>query len=158
TPIVLIDMLIFILLILAIIIGIRSVGVVLMAGMLIAPSVAARQFSNCLKHIFIMAAMIGACSGFFGNYLSIEIPEWGKRQGWDLNLVLPTGSIVLLFSAVIFFFSLLVSPKSGLFRRMLRAAYFQRECQRENLLKYLWKKKEHHLVSHKQLKHALGLS
>ena len=150
-----IDSLLFILLILAIIIGIRSVGVVLMAGMLIAPAIAARALSNHLATIFLLAGLIGACSGFFGNYFSLEIPEWIGRSN---RLILPTGPMILLFAALLCLLSLLFAPKSGLLRRKLRAAYFERECQRENLLKYLWKKGEGYSVVFLELRRALGLS
>jgi manganese/zinc/iron transport system permease protein len=138
-PIKAVDAIVFFLLILAIIIGIRSVGVVLMAGMLIAPAIAARQFTDRLKTVFILAGLIGAFSGFFGNYLSVEIPEWGRKQGWEWKFSLPTGPMILLTASGICLLSLLLAPKSGFVRRRIRAAHFQRECQRENALKYMWK-------------------
>lgn len=150
-----IDSLLFFLLILAIVIGIRSVGVVLMAGMLIAPAIAARALSNRLSTIFLLAALIGACSGFFGNYLSLEIPEWVGRSN---QLILPTGPMILLFASSICLLVLLLAPKRGLLGRKLRAACFERECQRENLLKYLWKKGNGYSVLFPELKKALDLS
>ena len=69
-----IDILLFLLLVLAIVIGIRCVGVVLMSGMLIAPSVAGRQFSHRLWIVFVLAGFFGLISGFLGNYLSVELP------------------------------------------------------------------------------------
>jgi|GEM_PF-261843 len=138
-PIKAVDAILFILLILAIIIGIRSVGVVLMAGMLIAPAIAARQFSDRLHGVFILSGLFGALSGFFGNYLSVEIPEWGKRQGWEWKFALPTGPMILLTASAICIMALLFAPKRGFVRRRIRALYFQRECCRENFLKYMWK-------------------
>ena len=66
-----INAVIFTLIVLAIVIGIRSVGVVLMSAMLVAPPVAARQFSHRLSTNFLLAALFGIISGFLGNYLSI---------------------------------------------------------------------------------------
>ena len=134
-----VDTLLFILLVLAIVIGIRSVGVVLMAGMLIAPAVAARQFTHRLWMVFLLAATIGALSGFLGNYLSVEIPEWGNRNGWDWKFSLPTGPMILLSASTICLFSLLFSPKNGLIRRLLRVLHFREQSRGENLLKYLWR-------------------
>lgn len=147
-----IDGLLFFLLVLAIVIGIRSVGVVLMSGMLIAPAIAARQLSHRLSSVLVIAGLIGACSGFFGNYLSLEIPQWVGRS----TLVLPTGPMILLTAALFCTLSLLFAPKRGLLRRRLRAAYFERECRRENVLKCLWKKGDG--VSFSVLKEALDAS
>ncbi len=133
------DMLLFILLVLAIVIGIRSVGVVLMAGMLIAPAVAARQFTHRLWLVFVYAAAIGAFSGFFGNYLSVEVPQWGMQRGWEWNFSLPTGPMILLSASAICIFSLLFAPRAGLLSRLWRILCFREQCLEENLLKYLWR-------------------
>ncbi len=138
-PIHMLDQLLFVLLVLAIVIGIRSVGVVLMAGMLIAPAVAARSLSHRLWAVFLFAASIGAFSGFLGNYLSVEIPQWGTRQGWDWKFSLPTGPMILLSASTLCLFSLLFAPKNGLVSRLLRILRFRRQCIAENLLKYLWR-------------------
>lgn len=153
-----IDVVIFFLLILAIIIGMRSVGIVLMAGMLIAPAIAARQWTHRLKTLFILSGLIGAFSGFFGNYLSVEIPEWGKRQGWDWKFTLPTGPMILLTASSLCLLSLLFAPKSGFVRRKMRVLHFQRECQKENVLKYLWKHAEERPLSFTELKQNMGVS
>jgi manganese/zinc/iron transport system permease protein len=135
-----VDSLLFLLLVLAIVIGIRSVGVVLMAGMLIAPAVAARQLSHRLWAVFLFAAAIGALSGFLGNYLSVEIPQWGNRQGWNWKFSLPTGPMILLSASAICLLSLLFAPQNGLVSRLLRILSFREQCMRENLLKYLWRR------------------
>lgn len=134
-----IDSLLFVLLVLAIVIGIRSVGVVLMAGMLIAPAVAARALSHRLWAVFLFAAAIGAVSGFMGNYLSVEIPNWGKAQGWDWKFSLPTGPMILLSASAICLFFLFFAPQNGLASRLWRIFRFRQQCRRENLLKFLWR-------------------
>ncbi len=121
----------FFLLILAIVIGIRSVGVVLMSGMLIAPAIAARQLTHKLSVMFAYAALIGLLSGFFGNYLSMQLP-----------VPLPTGPMILLVAAFICFLSLFFAPERGLVTRLIRRYRFQTHCQLENALKAFWKK--HH--------------
>lgn len=139
-PVLSVDSLLFLLLVVAIVIGIRSVGVVLMAGMLIAPAVAARQFSNRLWAVFLSAGGIGAFSGFLGNYLSVELPAWGMRQGWNWDFSLPTGPMILLVASCICLVSLLFAPRGGLVSRLLRIIRFRRQCMEENLLKYLWRR------------------
>ncbi|MBU6446994.1 MAG: metal ABC transporter permease, partial [Verrucomicrobia bacterium] len=110
------------------IIGIRSVGVVLMSGMAIAPAVAARQFSDRLQTIFLLAALFGALSAFLGNIGSV----------W-LNL--PTGPAIVIVGALFAFLSLLFAPLRGLLFRLYRIGAFRLRCVEENLLKTLWKKR-----------------
>lgn len=141
-----IDTLLFLLLVFAIVIGIRSVGVVLMAGMLIAPAVAARQFSNRFWIVLIWAAIIGAFSGFLGNYLSVEMPAWGN---WKFSL--PTGPMILLVAAAICILALLFAPQNGLFTRLVRIYRFRGQRLEENLLKFLWRQGGE--ASDEELKH-----
>jgi len=120
---------------LAIVIGIRSVGVILMAGMLIAPAAAARFLTKRLGPFFILAALVGLASAFFGNVLSLSIPRGGY--------VLPTGPMILLTAASLCVAALLLSPRKGLVVRYFRALLFRIDCQVENALKALWKNKDH---------------
>ncbi len=154
----LLDMLLFVLLVLAIVIGIRSVGVVLMAGMLIAPAVAARQFTDRLYMMFILAGVFGAISGFMGNYLSIQIPEWGRAHGLDWKFSLPTGPMILLSASFISLASLFFAPSDGVVSRFWRIIAFRQRCLGENLLKYLWKKGENVEISAKELQNWHALS
>jgi manganese/zinc/iron transport system permease protein len=127
----------FLLLVLAIVIGIRSCGVVLMAGMLIAPAAAARVFSRQLSHHFIIAGGLGLSAGFLGNLLSIKIPQGGYT--------LPTGPMILLSASSFCLTALLFAPTKGLLSRLFRRVRFRHECQMENILKSLWKGKKAHL-------------
>lgn len=154
TPVRLIETLLFFLLVLAIIIGIRSVGVVLMSGMLIAPSVAARQWSDRLSRIFILSAVFGAISGFLGNYLSFEMPKWFSNG----NFSLPTGPMILLSAVFLALFSLLFSPKRGFLLRLWRIARFRWNCKEENLLKLLWKLQTEKGLPRKGIQAKSGLS
>lgn len=135
-----VDNCLFLLLSLAIVIGIRSVGVVLMSGMLIAPAVAARQWTHRLSLLFILAGIFGLFSGFLGNYFSISLPLWVTGSAWKFSL--PTGPMILITASLICFFSLFFAPKRGLASKFLRLARFKDRCLRENLLKTFWKKGE----------------
>ncbi len=154
----LVDSLLFALLILAIVIGIRSVGVVLMAGMLIAPAVAARQLTNRLSVMLILAAIFGAASGFLGNYLSVLIPQWGQERRLDWKFSLPTGPMILLSASFMSILALLFASDNGVVCRSWRIAAFRMQCLGENFLKYFWKQGEGGVVTVKDLDkwHALG--
>ena len=127
-----IDLVIFSLVVLAIVVGIRSVGVVMMAGMLISPTVSAISFTHRFSHVMFLSAIFGILSGFGGNYFSIFFSKDG--------LSLPTGPMILLFSVFISFASLLFSPKKGAISRFIRIFFFRRKCISENILKTFWQK------------------
>ncbi|MCC5832249.1 MAG: metal ABC transporter permease [Chlamydiales bacterium] len=115
------------LLVSAVVIGIRSVGVVLMSAMLIAPAAAARQFTNRLSRMFLLSGLFGLVSGYFGTYLSVKIPS------------VPTGPMIVLVAGVIALYALLFAPERGLLIRYWRALRFRTLQMQENLLKLLWR-------------------
>jgi manganese/zinc/iron transport system permease protein len=150
----LVETIVAVLSVLAIVIGLRSVGVIMMAGMLIAPALAARQFSDCLKTTFILAGTIGAISGFLGNYLSVIIPIMISAG----KLSLPTGPMILLTASFLCILSLLFASKKGLIPRILRIKRFQKNCLQENILKYFWKFSNDQGLKFEQVAKELGLS
>lgn len=121
------EKILFWLLLLSIIVGIRSVGVILMSGMVIAPAVCARAFSDRLQSIFLIAAFVGGVSGFLGNYLSVI-------------LGVPTGPMIVLVGTSLALFGLIFAPNRGLYFRLARAGAFRLRCLEENILKAIWKK------------------
>jgi manganese/zinc/iron transport system permease protein len=122
------------LLLLSFVIGIRSVGVVLLSGMLIGPAVAARQIARRLKTLFFAAAGIGALSGLLGNVISVETALRSTSH------TIPTGPAIVLVSGAIALMSLLFAPGRGVLFRILRRTAFQVRCLEENVLKGIWKR------------------
>ena len=100
------NLLLSLLIVFAIIIGLQTVGVVLMSAMLIAPAVAARQWSNRLWLIVLLAAIFGAVSGVIGTLLSSAFTK------------LPTGPVIVVCITVITIFSLLFAPNRGIIHRL----------------------------------------
>lgn len=142
-----IDGLIFLLTVLSVVIGIRSVGVVLMSAMLIAPAVAARQYTNKLHLMLFLAAFVGVVSAFFGNYFSVELSQHFALQYPLEYIALPTGPMIVLVASIVCLLSLLFSPERGLIPRLVRIARFRYKCMQENLLKEIWRCGEGHNVS-----------
>ncbi len=138
-PVKRIDTTIFILVVLAVVIGIRSVGVVLMSAMLIAPAAAARQFTNKLSVMLSLAAFFGIISGFLGNYFSIEGSLYLSKQYPGVRLSIPTGPMIVVVAAAICLFSLFFAPERGLIVRLIRIARFRYQCLYENVLKTFWR-------------------
>jgi manganese/zinc/iron transport system permease protein len=133
----LIDNLIVILIVLAIVAGIRSVGIVLMSAMLIAPAVAARQYTNNLYTMFILASLFGGGSGFLGNYIAVE---FSIRHAHTQEIYsLPTGPLIVLVTSAICFISLCFSPSRGLIIKWYRSVTFRYTALQENILKAFWR-------------------
>jgi manganese/zinc/iron transport system permease protein len=95
------------LVVVAIVIGLQTVGVVLMAAMLIGPAVAARQWTNRLGIMIVLAALFGAAAGLAGALLSLSAEN------------IPTGPVTILSLTLIVLFSLLLAPARGLVWRRL---------------------------------------
>src|SRR5690606_19722847 len=65
-----IDILITFFIVLTIVLGLQTVGVVLMSALLLAPAAAARQWTNSLSKMVALAAFIGALAGLIGTGIS----------------------------------------------------------------------------------------
>jgi manganese/zinc/iron transport system permease protein len=90
------------LLVIAVAVGLQTVGVVLMAAMLIAPAAAARQWTERLSVMLALAGLFGALAGVGGALLSVTAAH------------VPTGPMVILCATAIFAFSLFFAPARGL--------------------------------------------
>ena len=102
------DGLLTLLLVVAIIIGLQTVGVVLMSAMIVAPGAAARQWSRRLAPMVLIAALIGVFSGVSGSVFSSTIPR------------MPTGPTIVLVLSLIVMISIFLAPHRGLLWRSLR--------------------------------------
>lgn len=125
---------VFFLLIFAVVIGMRSVGVVLLSGMLIAPAVAARQFTNKLSILFLLSSTIGVVSAIIGVIGSHVFSEY-------TSLLFPAGPLIVLSASAIAMLSLLFAPQRGAIFRLIRIICFKKNCLQENLLKGIYKDK-----------------
>jgi len=104
-PVALLDLVLTSLLVLSIVIGLQTVGVVLMSTMFIAPAAAARQWCSRLGSLVILAACFGACAGIVGSLISSRFDQ------------LPTGPTIVVVISSMVLFSLLCAPHRGLLWR-----------------------------------------
>lgn len=135
----LVDTIVLIFLSLSIVIGIRSVGVVLMSAMLIAPAAAARQYTHRLSYLLLLAGIFGVVSGFLGNVFSVELSTYLSNRFPSERLSIPTGPMIVMVASSICLLSLFFAPERGLCVRLIRIAIFRSRCLRENLLKVMWR-------------------
>ncbi len=92
----------------SVVIGLQTVGVVLMSAMLVAPAAAARQWTNNARLLLLISMLFGAASGVAGSVLSSFVPG------------LPTGPTIIVCVSVITFFSFFLAPKRGIFWTYMR--------------------------------------
>ena len=103
-----ISLLISFMTVVTVILGIQTVGVVLMSAMLIIPAAAARQWSDRLFANIILAAFFGGLSGVVGALVS------GLEQG------IPTGPAIVIAASAIGAMSLLFAPRRGVVSNFLK--------------------------------------
>jgi manganese/zinc/iron transport system permease protein len=95
-PVVLLDILLTGLLVLSIVIGLESVGVVLMSALVVAPAAAARQWTDRLGVMAMIAGLFGAIAGAGGTLLSHELSAPGRSVPTGPTIVLSATGIAMI--------------------------------------------------------------
>jgi manganese/zinc/iron transport system permease protein len=111
----------------AVTIGLQAVGVVLMAAMLITPAAAARQWTDRLGLMVLLASIFGIISGILGAYVSFLAPRF------------PTGPWMVVVISLVFLLSVLFAPKRGVVSRIRMHYTNRRKMTFDHLLKVLFK-------------------
>lgn len=105
-----------------VVMGLQVAGFVLMVGMLVAPAVAARQWTNNFGEMVVLASIFGAVAGGLGAMFS------AIGQGR------PTGPMIIGLASVITFGSIAFAPARGLIWQWLQQWLNRHRFERENLL------------------------
>jgi manganese/zinc/iron transport system permease protein len=117
------DLLTLMLLLAVVVVGLKTVGLVLIIALAIIPPVAARLWTERLVPMVLIAATIGAVGGYFGAAISSTAPR------------LPAGSTIVLTCFVLFAASLILSPVRGIVAAALGHWRFRRIVhERQGLL------------------------
>lgn len=132
-----IDVLITSFIVLAIVLGLQTVGVVLMSAMLLAPAAAARQWTNSLSKMVFLAACFGALSGIVGTGISASQNN------------LSTGPVIVIVASVFVLFSFIFSPNRGLLFKQIRFIKNRRDLELNKTLAFMYGIAEtHENISH----------
>lgn len=91
-----------------VVVGLPAAGAVLVTALVVIPPVAARQWTERIVPMLVLAGGIGLASGLAGVAISSVAPR------------LPTGPVVVLVAAACFMLSLLLAPRRGLLARWRR--------------------------------------
>lgn len=93
--------------VLAVVIGLKVVGLILMVAFVVAPASAARQWTRSLEGMVALAGAFGALAAVVGTLLSVVAGD------------VPTGPVIVLVLTAIVVVSLLFAPRRGLVARAL---------------------------------------
>ncbi len=123
----LINTLLSTLIVIAIVLGLQLAGVILMVGMLIAPGIAARQWTRKLNHMVILAAAFGAFAGGVGAVISA------------IDADIPTGPMIIVVAFTLVLASITLAPGRGLLWSSWRRRLDSRRFARQNALRDLYR-------------------
>ncbi len=116
----------------AIVLGLQTVGVVLMSAMIVAPAAAARQWTNRLGRMVLLAGLFGAGSGVAGAVASTAIQR------------LPTGPTIVLIAGFVVLVSVTAAPRRGLIAEALRRRHNRQKLRLDAVLCDLFELESQH--------------
>jgi manganese/zinc/iron transport system permease protein len=131
-PVRALDILLTSLVVVAIVIGLQTVGVVLMSAMLVAPAAGARQWTDRLGLMVVLSGLFGAAAGVAGAVVS------------SLSARLPTGPVIVVCATILVAGSLLLAPNRGLVWSWARRARSRRRLRTEAVLADLYRLASQH--------------
>ena len=131
-PMPVLDVLLITLLVIAIVIGLQTVGVVLMSAMVVAPAAAARQWTDRLGGMVVLSAFFGAIAGVSGAVISSSAVQ------------IPTGPTIVLSISAIVALSIAFAPNRGFVWNWVRDQRERRKLQIEVVLNDLYTLASHH--------------
>ncbi|WP_110670233.1 metal ABC transporter permease [Salinicola halophilus] len=131
-PVLALEVTLTVMIALAVVVGLQIVGVVLMAAMVIAPAVAARQWCRRLETMVPLAALFGIVSGVSGALIS------------TLGRGLATGPLIVISVSLIVIASLLFAPRRGLLWALVQRSRQRRRLRHQQLLTTLYRLAERH--------------
>lgn len=109
-----IDLALMALVTLVTVVGLQTVGLVLIIALLITPAATARFWTDDLARMLGIAGLVGAVSGGVGALLSARFAD------------LPAGAVIVLVATGMFLTSLIIAPSRGLLGRTLRRRQLRR--------------------------------
>jgi len=120
-PVRLIELSMTAMLVIAIVIGVRTVGAILMVAMLIVPTVTARQLTNRLPVLLVVAGLVGAAVGTAGSLISTAAS-------------VPTGPVIVIVGFLVAMAAVLFAPGRGVVWKAGRTMRARRRANNEGVL------------------------
>jgi len=114
-PVFWLDIVLYILVTLAVVISLQTIGNILVLALLITPAAAARLLTDRLGVMMLLAPAIGGASALVGLYLS-----------WSYDT--PVGGTIVLVATTVFLTAWLLAPRHGLLTRRWRRPRAEEWC------------------------------
>ncbi len=125
-PVLALDILLVGLVVTVTIIGLQSVGLILVIALLIVPAASARFWSHHLNKILWISAAIGGLSCGIGTMLSASFEK------------LPSGATIVLVACAFFMFSFLYGLERGFVWQVVRSRRLKRQQQQQHMLRSIY--------------------
>jgi manganese/zinc/iron transport system permease protein len=122
-PVSRIDLFLMTLVVVVTVVGLQSVGMILIVAMLIVPAAAARFWTEQLSVMVLLSAVFGGLSGYFGAAASTLLPR------------LPAGAVIVLTAGLVFSISFLLAPNRGVLAVLFRTFCLRLRISEEHLLR-----------------------
>ena len=124
--------------------SLQTVGVILVVAMLISPASAAILWSDSLKKILFLSALLGAIAAIAGLILAIIIE-------------IPPGPTMAIFAFLIYILSAFFAPEKGVIAKYFEKRYHQNKIIQEDILKLKFKESKIDQLHTDQIARHLGL-
>lgn len=129
----------------AVVAALRTVGIILVVAMLITPSATALLITNRLKKVLLLSGIIGLLSAIIGLIAAIILDT-------------PPGPAMCVVATLIYFLAVFFSPSKGLVFKRWRRHKQNIQIEKEDIIKHIFKKKEASEISISAISQALHLS
>jgi manganese/iron transport system permease protein len=106
-PVFALDLVLYVMVAIAIVISIQTIGNILVLALLITPAAAARLLTDRLGTMMLLGPVIGGASALVGLYVS-----------WSFDL--PVGGMIVLVATAVFLLAWFFAPRHGLLMKYLR--------------------------------------
>lgn len=120
------------------IVGLQSVGMILIIALMIIPAATARFWTDEMKSLAIWSSILGTISCLAGAMASAIIPR------------LPSGAMIVLVAASVFFVSMLVGKNRGILVRTWRRARVNARNDERHLLRGMYELYENQSATSQQ--------
>jgi manganese/zinc/iron transport system permease protein len=129
-PISTIDLAMMAMVILITVVGLQSVGILLIVALLVIPPAGARFWTNRVSTMIPIAGCIGGVSGYLGSITSALLPG------------IPVGAVIVLVAGGVFFFSMIAAPTRGLLGSTARHLWMRVRISEDHLLRGIYEGSE----------------
>lgn len=125
-----IDLFMMSLVVIVTVVGLQTVGLLLIIAFLVVPAAGARFWVSRVHTMVCVSALIGGMSGYLGSCASALLPR------------LPAGAVIVLVSGAVFLFSFLFAPARGVFAVLIKQLGLGLRVAEDHLLREIYELRE----------------